>query len=707
MGWSRIVSVGLLALVLGFGASSQVKNPGQLIVVGTADAISLDPAWHYDIPSAQIIFNVYETLVFYERQRVDKFMPVLAESWEVSSDGRVYTFTIRTGIKFHAGGDLTPEDVAYSFHRAMIQDRTGGPGKLILEPLLGVKSMKALAEAEGDVKACERVKAAVRVDGNKVVMTLAGPFPAEPFLQILSGTWCAIVDKEWVIAQGGWDHDSATWRKWHDPKVEGSELFDKMNGTGPFMLKYWKKGDEIVLERNENYWGEKPKLQMGVFKVVTEWGTRLLMLKEGDADFIAVPRANISAVEPLVGAEISGYPINKPFQPIVRLAKNPEGTVRVFKDLAGSSMDVGFMNFELAADSPFVPTLGGQPKPDLFSDLNLRKAFSYAINWAVYLEDVYLGEAVQPRGVIPQGVLGHNPNQPVYGYNKAKIIEHLKLAWGGEVWEKGFNLQVFYNTGNLMRKAACEMLEMYIEELNKERPGKPPFVIDVKDLAWATFLGHAVAGRLPLWFSGWMADYIDPHNWAHPFLHSAGSLAVRINITKDKALSAQFDALVSKGIGLLDPKAREEVYFQIQALSYEYATHIWLVHATARSYQRMWVRGWYHNQLEPGANLAALWKASLDSVTLGARGSLVIYGADADKQPAKHLWFWIENAGPGRVKVTFDWAGGYEAKDLAREYILEPGAFITKGGPHTWRASKVTVEELDGKRNTVVMYNFP
>ncbi len=698
---------GILAMLFALSGAASVKNPDVLIVAGIGDAISLDPAWHYDVPSAQIIFNVYETLVFYERQRVDKFVPVLAESWEVSADGTVYRFKIRKGIRFHAGGELTPEDVAYSFHRLMIQDRTGGSGKLVLEPLLAVRSMKALAEMHGDVAACERVKASVVVDGDHVVITLAKPFPVEAFLQILSGTWCSIVDKEWVIAQGGWDHDSATWRKWHDPKVEASELFDRMNGTGPFTLKYWKKGDEIVLERNDNYWGEKPKLKLGIFKVVPEWGTRLLMLKEGDADFIAVPRANISAVEPLVAAEIAGFPINEPFKPLSRIIKNPEGTVRVFKDLTGSSMDVGFMNFEVVADSPFIPLLGGVPKRDFFSDVDVRKAFSYAIDWSVYIEEVYLGEAEQPRGVIPKGFLGYNPRQPVYKYDPKKIEEHLRRAWGGELWEKGFTLSIFYNTGNLMRKAACEMLEFHIEELNKLRPGKPPFVIEVKDLAWATFLGHAIAGRLPLWVSGWLADYIDPHNWAHPFLHSAGALGVRINIAKDKELSAMFDQLIEKGITELDPNRREAVYFQIQELSYQHATHIWLVHPTARSYQRMWVRGWYYNQLEPGARLAALWKAAVESVALGPKGRTVLYGADPAREPTKHLWFWIENVGPGRVKVTFEWEPGYEAQDLAAEYILEPGAFITKGGPHTWRAKKVTVEELDGKRNTVVQFNFP
>jgi len=700
--FSKLVLVVSIALT----GWATVKNPDSLIVAGIADVISLDPAWHYDIPSAQVIFNVYETLVTYERQRVDRFVPVLATSWIVSEDGLTYTFVIREGVSFHAGGQLTPEDVVYSLQRLLIQDRTGGPAKLLLDPLLGVTSIRTLAERVGDEEVYNLIQQAVAVKDGKVVLTLAKVFPVTAFLQILSGTWCSIVDREWVVELGGWD-GGPNWRKWHNPKAEESELFDRMNGTGPFKLKYWRKGDEIVLERNEAYWGEKPKLRYGIFKVVPEWGTRLLMLKEGDADFVAVPRANIPAVEPLVAVEIAGFPINEPFQPIRATIKNPEGTVRVYKDLVGSSMDVGFMNFKLAPDSPFIPEVGGEPKPDFFADVDVRKAFCYAIDWDVYISEAYLGEARQPRGVIPFGFLGYDETIPVYRYDPEKIEYHLRRAWGGELWEKGFKLSVFYNTGNLMRKAACEMLEMHIEDLNRLRPGKPPFVIDVKDLAWPTFLGHAIAGRLPLWFSGWVADYVDPHNWAHPFLHSEGALGVRINIAHDAELSAELNRLIELGVTTLDPVARARIYSQIQRISYEHATHIWLVHPTTRSYQRLWVRGWYHNLLEPGVRLNALWKASLDSVVLGARESAILYGADQAKEPAKHLWFWIENVGPGRIKVTFDWEPGFEARDLAREYILEPGMFITKGGPHTWTATKVTVEELDGRRNTVVQFNFP
>ena len=133
----------LIWLVMGFlticlasatgAAAQEIKNPDTIIetTIGTVD--SLDPAWAYDTASGEVIFNIYETLIFWDGTRTDKFVPMLAtkvpsvENGLISEDGLTYTFPIRKGVKFHNGEPLTPEDVEYSFERAMVQDRDGGP----------------------------------------------------------------------------------------------------------------------------------------------------------------------------------------------------------------------------------------------------------------------------------------------------------------------------------------------------------------------------------------------------------------------------------------------------------------------------------------------------------------------------------------------------------------------------------------------------
>lgn len=137
----------------------EIKNADAMIMATSGEPDSLDPSYEYDTASYEIIYNVYETLVWWEREAYDVYVPLLAEAMpEISDDGTIWNFKVREGIKFHEGGDLTPEDIAYSFWRTMIQDRAGGPSWVVLEPLTGYFAMESIAEEMGDEAACEFVK---------------------------------------------------------------------------------------------------------------------------------------------------------------------------------------------------------------------------------------------------------------------------------------------------------------------------------------------------------------------------------------------------------------------------------------------------------------------------------------------------------------------------------------------------------------------
>ena len=183
-----------------------LKNPGTLVKATIGESVTLDPAWHYDSGSAEAIFNVYEPLLFYKRERIDQFVPVLSTGWNISPDGRTYTFDVRQGVRFHEGGTLEPHDVAYSVWRGLLQDRAGGPQWVMLEPTLDVPTIELLAtsiagvddfadvDAASLASTCESVKRAVAFDdaAGTVTFSLAKPFG--PFLQILASAWGVALD---------------------------------------------------------------------------------------------------------------------------------------------------------------------------------------------------------------------------------------------------------------------------------------------------------------------------------------------------------------------------------------------------------------------------------------------------------------------------------------------------------------------------------
>src|SRR4030042_2455216 len=301
----------------------EIKLPDTFIQATIGDVDSLDPAYAYDTASGEQIQAIYEPLIYFDGESPSKFVKVLCTEYNGSDDGETYRFKIRQGVTFHNGNDLTPEDVEYTFERGMVQDYHAGPQWMIFEPLLGL----ATSRTDDGVIPLDDIKDAVEVDGAWVQFNLVEPYA--PFLVVLCGTWGSIVDKEWGIDKGDWDGTQASYEALNDPDANDTPLNDETNGTGPFKLDRWDKGVEIVLERNDDYWGKEANFETFITKVVNERTTRKLELLNGDIDWAYVPRANIVELEDAEG-------------------------LKVYKDLPQLRADAFFFQFEITEGSNYV-----------------------------------------------------------------------------------------------------------------------------------------------------------------------------------------------------------------------------------------------------------------------------------------------------------------------------------------------------------------
>ncbi len=294
------------------------KDPTTFNDLTIGDADTFDPALSYDTSSGNVIQNVYETLVFYDGIATDKFVGQLATDWTVSDDGKTWTFNIRPDVKFHNGDTLTATDVAYSFQRGILQGGYISPQWLLAEPFLGVGNdditMIVDEGASADDRetllkndpavlktACETLQSVMVADdaAGTVTFTLAQPWG--PFLATIANGWGSVMDKAWVISNGGWDGTCDTWQNFYAMTSAEDPFTAIMNGTGAFMLDHWTPGQEIVLTKNPNYWGEPAKLDRVVMQIVPEFGTRFAALQAGDADTIDVPVEQRVQVDLMVG----------------------------------------------------------------------------------------------------------------------------------------------------------------------------------------------------------------------------------------------------------------------------------------------------------------------------------------------------------------------------------------------------------------------
>ncbi len=304
--------------------TAAAPDPTTFTVASFGDVDTLDPALSYDTASGEKIQNLYETLVFYDGEATDKFVPQLAEELPaVSEDGTVWTFKIREGVKFHEGGDLTPSDVAYSFQRGLLQGGYSSPQWMLAEPFFGVgldditllvdegasaDDREALMANDPAVlkAACETVQSKIVADdaAGTVTMTLAQAWG--PFLPTIANGWGSIMDKEWVIENGGWDGTCDTWQNTYGMTSAEDPFTPIANGTGAFKLDHWTPGTEFVMTKFDEYWGEPAKLDRVVILDIAEFGTRFAMVQAGEADVASVPTEYRVQVDPLV-SEIQVY----------------------------------------------------------------------------------------------------------------------------------------------------------------------------------------------------------------------------------------------------------------------------------------------------------------------------------------------------------------------------------------------------------------
>lgn len=606
------------------------KDPTTFNMVTIGEPDTLDPAIDYETAGAEILQNVYETLVFYKKDSATEFVPMLASDWAVSDDGLTYTFNIRQGITFHNGDPLTPSDVAYSLQRVLLNGNTNSPHLLLSEPFLGIGiiDVSMLIDPEGNLmdsregmqavdaaqltSVCEKVKAAVVADdaAGTVTMTLAQPYG--PFVATLAHNIASIVDAKWAAEQGAWDGSCDTWQNYYATTWENSPIAEITNGTGAFMLESWDHASKtLTLTRYDNYWRSEPlwdgaqtgpaKLARVVIQGVDEWGTRFSMLQAGDADSAVVPIANVSQVDPLVGERLD-YDAKAGAFGAAAATETADQPMRLFYGAPGLFRGDILMTEQVQVPeggSPYIGSgkLDGKGIPaNFFLDEHIRKAFNYCMDWDTMIQDFYQGDAVRTAySLVLPGEIGYNADDPMYAYDPAKCEEEFKAAElvnedGNGVWDTGFYFVSVWNSGNTARQTALTILSDSLKKVN------PKFQMEVLSMPWAAMLHYYQAKQLPMYMIGWQEDIHDPHNWYSPYLVGTyGS-----NFAFPDEVAAMFTDYVNRGVAASDAAAREAVYKELNQEVYDYAPIINGPVPTNRHYEQRWVNGYYFNPLYGG-----------------------------------------------------------------------------------------------------------
>ncbi|ADV68365.1 ABC transporter substrate-binding protein [Deinococcus maricopensis] len=560
--------LGTVALSLLLGACGQgVKNADTLVNLTIGDWSGFDPVHCYDTACGEILQNAAETLYFPQGDSATDFDPLLAADLpQISDGGKTYTIKLNPDAKFSDGSDVTSEDVKYSLMRQMITSADDGPAALLLEPIVG----NAAPITKGGPVGFQQLDQAIQTpDADTVVINLPKPFA--PFTSVLAHTAATIYSKKAAVAAGEWDGTGNNWEAWIGKPLSDSKFLDKPPvSSGPFVVQRYDKGQQVIMARNDNYWREKPKLATVVVKSVNEPSTAVQTLKAGDADMISV----------------GAYPRNQ-------LASFQElKDVTVTDNIPTLNVGLMLMNFNIQGtgytgsgklDEKGIPA-------NFFSDANVRKAFAQSFDYQGYIKDQLLGAGIQMNSILVKGLPAYDENSPLkYEFDRDAATDLFKKAWGGKLWDAGFTVPVFYNSGNANRQKAAEILKLNIEAIN------PKFHVDVREAQFSSILADAAAHRMTVWFGGWQADYADPHNFAQPFYESNGNYPQNIGFK-----NAEFDKLITQAVAETDNDRRTTLYNEIAQMAYDDAVLVPLYQTTSYAVQRDWVKGRINNPLFSG-----------------------------------------------------------------------------------------------------------
>jgi peptide/nickel transport system substrate-binding protein len=729
-----LTSIALMLLILASSisilpAKAAVPNPETYISETIGEPMTQDPGTCYDTASIELLMNIYDPLLFWDFTSTGVFIPMIAESWwgNVTNEydpisgltyNQTWTFKIREGVHFQRSDGVvipgeyhtvTVEDVEYSFERNMVLDSAVGGELLIWDPLLHIGAADLDDPAFG-----AKIDRAVRSDPIARTVTFYLLTPFEPFLQVVAQTYGAIMCKEWMTSPtlfpddpgtperednwpGTWpDYTASSWVPWHDPAVTPIELKDPAHtlatrphldcalGTGPYMLDYWDKGagGEYKLIKNPDYFRGWAGSHVDNFiqRSITDWDLRKADFLAGAADIVVVPRAYMD--------QVLGQP-----------------GIRCIKDLEDLGVTSEFFGQDIAPASQFIGnppangTFASDGFPcDGFTDAKLRKAFRALFNFTQFLESAYQNEAVQPASCVAKGLAYYDAGVAKPEYDRVLAIKLLKEAWGGSeaspgpVWTNGFTMSFVYNSGNVARQIAAELLRDAFASINAEFGTSFTGVVSGQPWSGTAYRLQWQGHMLPFYSVGWGADFPDAHNYVVPFMDGENGAFAKFQGCYNATLSQW----IRNGIDTIVPSERQYWYTLLQQGYNDNCYSFMLSQATLRRFERDWVQGWfYHPVMTTSEYVYDRWKE--DPATVVRQVGVTTY---TQAGGSWHKWVTITNFGEDPEIIDYEETVYVNGNPVEHEYLevtlkANGGQFSKQAsGPETGTVTVVVTVEI-------------
>ena len=467
----------------------------------SGDIIYLDPSKTTDSTSNRVISNIFKGLV--EHGTDANVIPSIAKRWKLSEDALVWEFTLRNNVRFHNGELLKASDVQFTIEHLLTS-----PHSYMFDMIKGAKDyiQKKTKTVEG-----------LEITGEYNI-TITLDYPHIPFLKNLG------VSSAGIIKQSG----------------------DELIGAGPFKLKKWEKGKEIILEAFDDYFGKKPFCDELHFIICHDEKEAYQRFLNGELDILEIPssisKETISEKEKTNEINIRSYPI----------------------------YDIYYVGINVRQETPFKQKMA-------------RQVLNYAINRKEYIEKTSNGRGIPAKGIFPPNFSTYNRSLTGYNYNPEKARDLLKKMGFPNGLTGEYRLDI---RDSKIAICAGEILKKYLSEVGIQ--------LKLKTHSWSELLKQVHSGQSLFFSLGWSNDNGDPDSFLYPLFHSKnwgepGNTSFYKNETVDRILD--------EAAALTDHYMRQKLYQQVEEILVDDAPWIFLYHSQHNIATQLYIRGYSKNPL--------------------------------------------------------------------------------------------------------------
>ena len=447
---------------------------------------TLDPALNSAIDGANTLITVFEPLLLIDQN--NEVIPGQAESYTVSDDGLVWTFTMRDGLKWSDGSDLTAKDFEYSFKRLAAPDTAAPYAETVVGMIDGYEDAVGNPDADGNMTTepdFDALNVVASEDGKTLTVTLS--YPCAYFDKLAAFAAMSPVQQATVEANGD------AWCTEPDTYI----------CNGPYCISEWVPSERIVLAKNPNYVGGWDSS-----KIVSDTIT-LLLLEDSSASYTAYNSGEAQLIKDV------------PTDEIPSLTKAEDGGDFYVDTILGT----------------YYLSLNDQKEP--FNDVNVRKALSLAIDRDYVANTIMQGTYTPAYNLVGPGIVDENGmfydnangGKTYISEDYEANLEAAKQALADAGYPNGEGFPVIeYSTNDAgYHTPVAEYLQQAWGELG--------ITVNINKVEWASFTPLRRAGDYDASRNGWVMDYNDPSNMIELFTTGNGN-------NDGKYSSADFDAAV-------------------------------------------------------------------------------------------------------------------------------------------------------------------